>query len=224
METLRSVDSREYERQQIAELADRVRDALIVYKKPSEPRTALQSVRRLDDVYDDFRDLCRLTDPMLIGVVYPIVRDEEDVDDVVEITHARAFGALDRFRGDAAYTTWVCRIGINVAYTLEEKRIRIARREALSGLDLEGYGGHVTMEIGDHVLRAAVSSAVNGLTEKLGSVARAILEGKTHKEVAEDHGIDEGAVRVRWYRARKELQRTLADNPAVTEYMQGVKL
>lgn len=41
----------------------------------------------------------------------------DDVDDLVQITFLRAYEALDLFRGEAAFSTWLTRIALNVCNT-----------------------------------------------------------------------------------------------------------
>ncbi|WP_354700055.1 ECF RNA polymerase sigma-E factor [Paraconexibacter sp. AEG42_29] len=46
----------------------------------------------------------------------------DDADDVTQDTFLRAFNALDRFRGDASFRTWVLRIAHNTAINTLAKR------------------------------------------------------------------------------------------------------
>ena len=51
----------------------------------------------------------------IYGLVSRFVRDAHDVDDVVQEAFIKAYRALPRFRGDAAFYTWLYRIAINTA-------------------------------------------------------------------------------------------------------------
>ena len=50
--------------------------------------------------------------------------NEEDARDVVQEAYLRAWKGIRRFRGDAAFTTWLYRITANASYTLVERRRR----------------------------------------------------------------------------------------------------
>ena len=44
-----------------------------------------------------------------------MVRDQEEVEDIAQETFIKAYRALPNFRGDAAFYTWLYRIGVNTA-------------------------------------------------------------------------------------------------------------
>ena len=44
-----------------------------------------------------------------------MVRDQTEVEDIVQETFIKAYRALPNFRGDSAFYTWLYRIGINTA-------------------------------------------------------------------------------------------------------------
>src|SRR3990167_1913213 len=52
------------------------------------------------------------------------VKDQAEVEDVAQEAFVKAYRALPSFRGDSAFYTWLCRIGINTAknYLLANKR------------------------------------------------------------------------------------------------------
>ena len=44
-----------------------------------------------------------------------MIRDQAEVEDVVQESFIKAYRALPNFRGDSAFYTWLYRIGINTA-------------------------------------------------------------------------------------------------------------
>ena len=44
-----------------------------------------------------------------------MVRDQTEIEDIVQETFIKAYRALPNFRGDSAFYTWLYRIGINTA-------------------------------------------------------------------------------------------------------------
>jgi len=44
-----------------------------------------------------------------------LIRDQAEVEDVVQESFIKAYRALPNFRGDSAFYTWLYRIGINTA-------------------------------------------------------------------------------------------------------------
>ena len=55
-------------------------------------------------------------------LVWRIIRNREDVEDVLQEAYLRSFTRLDSFNGDALFSTWLSRIGINLAFMLLRRR------------------------------------------------------------------------------------------------------
>ena len=64
-----------------------------------------------------FDELVRVTHADTYTLAYRLTGDEEDARDVVQEAYLRAYRGLDRFRGDAQFTTWMYRITANCAAT-----------------------------------------------------------------------------------------------------------
>lgn len=58
-----------------------------------------------------------------------LIRDQTEVEDVVQESFIKAYRALPNFRGDSAFYTWLYRIGINTAknYLVSMGRRQIGR-------------------------------------------------------------------------------------------------
>ena len=44
-----------------------------------------------------------------------MVRDQSEIEDIVQDSFIKAYRAIGNFRGDSAFYTWLYRIGINTA-------------------------------------------------------------------------------------------------------------
>lgn len=75
---------------------------------------------------DAYRCLFDLHRPAVVAIVRRRVPDSDVVEDLTQQTFISAFGALDRFRGEAIFGTWIIRIAINVclSYRRSEKTHR----------------------------------------------------------------------------------------------------
>ena len=71
----------------------------------------------------------------LAKLVGRYINDPADVLDVVQESLLRAYRALDRFRGDSAFYTWLYRIGVNAAKNHLDSRSRRPGPERLVSLD-----------------------------------------------------------------------------------------
>ena len=159
-----------------------------------------------------FDELVRLTYGDVFNLAIKLTGNEADANDVVQDTYGRAFRGLRRFRGDAAFSTWLYRIASNCASSFMSRRSR-QRCYSLPEADevIE------TDPDQDPSLRAEASSLRHSLEralEQLPHRLRAVmelrhLEDLSHREIAERLGISESATKVRIHRARNTLRRLL---------------
>lgn len=56
--------------------------------------------------------------------LYRLLGDDPELDDTLQLVFARAFNALDGFKGDAAFSTWLYRITANTTHNLLRSRFR----------------------------------------------------------------------------------------------------
>lgn len=150
----------------------------------------------------------------VFGLALRLVVDRELAADVSQEAFIRAWRALPKFRGEAAFSTWLHRITVNVAWTLKKRKSRHAAQpldespevaDVSRGSDPEHAGE--TIE-----LRARLSSALDDLNPAQRSVV--VLKdiyGWTHNEVAESLGITVTAAKVRLHRAHLKLREQLRE-------------
>ncbi|TES93538.1 MAG: sigma-70 family RNA polymerase sigma factor [Candidatus Cloacimonadota bacterium] len=69
-----------------------------------------------------FREIVNLYGERLYILVFRIVRDMDDAEDIVQETFVRAFVKRKGFRGDASIYTWLVRIAYNLSINLIRKR------------------------------------------------------------------------------------------------------
>ena len=148
----------------------------------------------------------------VFGLALRLVVDRELAADVSQEAFIRAWRALPRFRGDAAFSTWLHRITVNAAWTLKKRKTRHAAlsldespetADPRRGSDPERAGETVE-------LRRKLSAALGNLNHAQRSVV--VLKdiyGWTHNEVAESLGITVTAAKVRLHRAHLNLREQL---------------
>lgn len=126
----------------------------------------------------------------------PLV-DDADLDDVVQDTFVRMYGALPQFRGDASGRTWL---------------LAIARRAAADAIRSKQRNRRVDQWHGMTSTAPSVASthALHGLIDALDPERREAfvltqLVGCSYAEAAEICGVKIGTIRSRVARARDEL-------------------
>ena len=97
----------------------------VVRSEPVEPDATEALVERArSGDRTAFEALVRATYADTYTLAIRLTGDEEDARDVVQETYLRAFRGLERFRGDAQFSTWMYRITANCANTLMAKRLK----------------------------------------------------------------------------------------------------
>lgn len=159
-----------------------------------------------------FDDIVKATYADTYTLALRLTGNEEDARDVVQEAYLRAYRGLDKFRGDAQFSTWLYRITANCAATALGKRKRHRHEDIDDQLGLSDDRPEVDPEerADATLLRDRVSSALTHLPPKLRAVVvlRDIYD-LPHEQIAEELGISETAAKVRLHRARRQLRERL---------------
>jgi len=164
-----------------------------------------------------FDELVRRTFVETFTLARRLTGNEEDARDVVQEAYLRAWKGIGKFRGEAAFSTWMYRITANAASTLVQKRRR-QRAEPFAD-DFEPVDSYAEervsqgAESGEALDR--ISHALDGLPAKLRTVV--VLKDVydlSHEAIAEELGISVSAAKVRLHRARRKLRDVLYEEGA----------
>jgi RNA polymerase sigma-70 factor (ECF subfamily) len=160
-----------------------------------------------------FAELVRRYKQKIFRLSARFVRDSDELDDICQEAFIKAYQSLNKFRGDAPFEHWLTKIAVNVCYDVLRKQSR--RRYDVS-LD------SVAFSLGDpspadnlsgqeawDVLRPAMTKL---RPEDRLVITLLNLEEKTVRETALLTGWSEANVKVRAFRARKELKRIMGGN------------
>jgi RNA polymerase sigma-70 factor (ECF subfamily) len=169
----------------------------------------------------DQQAFTRLVDATYVGTYTLALRmtgDPEDARDVTQDAYLRAYRSLDRFRGDAQFTTWLYRITANCASTSMKRRRRHRHEElGTEGAELVDLRHDVDPELRADAseLRGRVLDALDRLPAKLRAVVvlRDVYE-LSHEAIATELGISTTAAKVRLHRARLRLRSEVFPEPA----------
>jgi RNA polymerase sigma-70 factor (ECF subfamily) len=154
-----------------------------------------------------FSELLETKLPMLRRVVFCIIKNEHDTDDVIQNALLKAWQKFDAYAKRAQLSSWVCRIACNQAYDLFRRR----QREARNLERLELHNGQSNNDAAAERL-ARARSAMNKLPPKFHAVMNlTVFEEITPEEAASLLGCTVSTVYWRIHKARKLLARQLVD-------------
>ena len=174
-------------------------------------RAWVEGARRGDE--ECFAHLVRRHSPGLHRAVARILGDETEAWDVVQMAFLRAWQRLDRYDDRYSFTTWLYRIGTNLAIDLLRSRSSRERahkagtehRLRLVG-EGEGAGARTESREADAILRQVVT--VLTPQQRSAFVLRE-MQGLETAEVAAVLGCSAATVRNHVFQARKALRREM---------------
>lgn len=161
--------------------------------------------------------LVRRHNQRLYRAVRAILRDDRNVEDVMQQAYLDAYTHLDQFRGDASFATWLTRIAVNRAIRSGRRDLHSGRRLELVANDRESDVERVAASTIDpehamygHELRVVLESLIEQLPEpfRLVFVMREV-EGLSTAETAACLDLNEDTVKTRLHRARRVLRERL---------------
>ena len=162
----------------------------------------------------------------LMRLVSRLVHDPAEAEDVVQETFIKAYRALRHFRGDAAFYTWLYRIGINTAKNhLVTQGRRAATSSDADAEQAESFDDGTKLRdnntpesvLASKQIAATVNAAMDVLPIELRTaIVLHEIEGLSYEEISEIMACPIGTVRSRIFRAREviaEKLRPLLDMP-----------
>jgi len=154
----------------------------------------------------------------IYSLVSRMVRDADDVQDVVQEAFIKAYRALPNFRGESAFYTWLYRIAVNTA-----KNHLVARSRRPQGIDVDVEEAEF-MDNADGLrdidgpestlateqLKRVIDDAISGLPEDLRTALKVReFEGLSYEEIATVMDCPVGTVRSRIFRAREAIDNAI---------------
>ncbi|HEX2220802.1 MAG TPA: sigma-70 family RNA polymerase sigma factor [Gemmatimonadales bacterium] len=170
-----------------------------------------------------YRELVRRYERPVFALIYRMVRDRELAEDLSQETFVKALNAIESYRPEFKFSSWIFKIANNAA-------IDHLRRRELDTLSLDGSPHAETpeamqataLQIGarqesplDAVeareLGGAIEAAIGRLRPEYRScILLRHVEGRAYEEIAEILDLPLGTVKTYIHRARNELRLALA--------------
>jgi RNA polymerase sigma-70 factor (ECF subfamily) len=137
--------------------------------------------------------------------------DREGAEELVQDTFVRAFASLDAFRGESSLRTWLFTIARRLV--LDRRRASRRRRDAQELQDDDAVTEYDAL---DGLIAEEAHRKMRGAIERLTPTQREVFrlrvnDGLSYKEIADVVGTTEGAARVHYHNALRQVKETLHD-------------
>jgi RNA polymerase sigma-70 factor, ECF subfamily len=170
-----------------------------------------------------YRELIRRYERPVFALLFRMVRDRELAEDLAQETFVKALNAIESYRPEFKFSSWIFKIGNNAA-------IDHLRRRELDTLSLDGSPHAETPEamqatalqlgarqespldtVEAKELGGAIEAAIASLRPEYRScILLRHVEGRPYEEIAEILNLPLGTVKTYIHRARNELRQSLA--------------
>ena len=156
-----------------------------------------------------FEELVKRHQDLVFSLSFKLTGNRELANDVAQEAFIRAWKAIDKFRGDSTFGTWIYRITVNTAWTLRKK----AKKHY--SLNIEDTQEPVVIDEKKDPELVAINSDLSVVLRKALNqipleqriiVELKNIEGRSHKEIADYLDISVTAAKVRLHRAHQKLR------------------
>jgi RNA polymerase sigma factor (sigma-70 family) len=142
--------------------------------------------------------------PKMFGICLRYANDYHSAEDILQEGFIKVFHNIDRFRGEGSFEGWMKRIFINTAIEYYRKSMNHNGHTELEKVDLE--------YISERALENLAKQDLLQLVQRLSPGYRAVfnlyvIEGYSHKEIADLLEISEGTSKSQLARSRVLLQK-----------------
>jgi RNA polymerase sigma-70 factor (ECF subfamily) len=157
-----------------------------------------------------FGELIERYKNLVYGLVYRLVADRGQADDLAQEVFLKIHRGLPYFRGDARLSTWIYRIVQNVCF---QERLRRPSATSLDARDDRRRPldpGKPDGAFADLELRDRLEKAIAQLPDQYRLlIAAHYLDGVQYEALAESMNMPLGTVKTHLYRAKKRLRELL---------------
>ena len=154
----------------------------------------------------------------IIQLVNRYVKDPSEAQDVAQDAFIKAYRALDGFRGEAAFYTWLYRIATNTAKNYLISRTRRHSDYQYDIQELEVLGNSPQLHRNDtpeqlllsEEIMTTLNQAIEDLPEEMRVAFRLReIDGRSYEEIALAMNCPVGTIRSRLFRAREAIDKQL---------------
>lgn len=151
-----------------------------------------------------FRELVNRHKDYAFTLAFRILNSREDAEEAAQDAFVRAFNGLATFNRDAKFTTWLYRIVVNCALTVQQRRKM--HTEDIDNAKILRGANDLTDNLKHKEQKYYIQKALKLLSpDDVTMITLFYLKENSLEEIADIVGIETNTVKVKLHRARKRL-------------------
>jgi RNA polymerase sigma factor (sigma-70 family) len=147
--------------------------------------------------------LYKQTASTMLAICMRYAKDRMEAEDVLQIGYIKVFKKISEYRGDGSFEGWIKRIMVNSAIESYRKNLRTLNVVQIDEAYDQPSIGFDFSRLGMQDLMKVIQKLADGYRMVFNMY---VIEGYSHKEIAETLGITEGASKSQLSRARAILK------------------
>ncbi len=167
-----------------------------------------------------FNELMAAHEDRVFAICMRMMQDREAALDATQDTFLTVFRKADRYKAQAAFSTWLYRVAVNTCYDHLRRRKRKQADplpESHDPPDLTAGDEYASIEV-----RPDIEAALAGLSPEFRSAVVLVdLQGMSLEQASDTLDVPTGTVKSRLFRARKQLSRSLGNLDPGSEHPNG---
>jgi RNA polymerase sigma-70 factor, ECF subfamily len=157
-----------------------------------------------------YAELASQHQKMIRAVAFRMTGSLDDAEELAQDTFLRAYQRLGSFDGGSKFSTWLCKIAINLS--LDWRRCESRREKVHLKWAADAISEYRQDDGFPDELSRRVQDALNRLpTKQRAAIVLTVYENQSHAEAAKHLGCPEATISWRVFSARQKLKRLLKD-------------
>lgn len=162
-----------------------------------------------------FGELYKLYAPQMLGVCFRYSKNKNDAEDILQEGFIKVFQKINTYKGNGVFNSWLRRIMVNTAINHYKANLKYAYQEEVS--DVNSSVDFVSNSSDKVFVEQSVSKKqIMEQLQKLPNGYRMVfnmyvIDGMTHKEIADALAISENTSKSQLSKSRKMLKKIITE-------------
>lgn len=163
------------------------------------------------------RSLYERFSPKMYAVCLRYAKEPQAAQDILQDAFVKVFRGLARFRADGSFEGWIRRIVVNTCIEAYRKQVTLYAVQDYESVQVSSHDSGALDQLNEQDLLRMINSLSPGYRTIFNLF---VIEGYSHREIAEQLDISEGTSKSQLARARYLLQEMISGRIQNTEQKQ----